>query len=91
MKANLESAKVHTSQIFEAIPKRQWMRSEYDGKELRNDDLKSLKSTGRCNAVNILLVMAQVRTNLNPFTKVVLSSLRSLTDQDKSFYDQIVI
>lgn len=44
------------SPLFEAIPKRQCTRAEYDGRKLSNEDLKSLEVAGQGQGVNMLLI-----------------------------------
>ena len=56
VKVALDPSKAVVSPLFNAIPKRQCTRAEYDGKALSNDDLKSLESAGRGNGVNVLLI-----------------------------------
>jgi hypothetical protein len=56
VKVTLEPSEAFASPLFNAIPKRQCTRAEYDGRALSNDDLKSLESAGRGNGVNVLMI-----------------------------------
>jgi hypothetical protein len=56
VKVTLEPSKASVSPLFNAIPKRQCTRAEYDGRALSNDDLKSLESAGSGNGVNVLII-----------------------------------
>ncbi len=52
----LESTKSVVSPLFEAIPKRQCTRTEFDGKPLSNAELKLLEQAGSGNGVRVLLL-----------------------------------
>lgn len=56
IKVTLKPSKAQISKLFEAIPKRQCTRTEYDGRTVSNADLKSLEVVGRGNGVNVLLI-----------------------------------
>ena len=56
VKVTLEPSQTVISPLFDAIPKRQCTRVEYDGRKLSNDDLKSLASAGQGKGVNVLLI-----------------------------------
>jgi hypothetical protein len=51
----LEPAKAVASALFDAIPKRQCTRGEYDGKPLSNEELKLLEQAGAGNGVRVML------------------------------------
>jgi len=53
---HLESSKALRSPLFEAIPKRQSTRTEYDGRPLGNEELKLLELAGTGNGVHVLLL-----------------------------------
>ena len=52
----LEPTQAIMSPLYQAIPKRQCTRAEFDGKPLSNDDLKLLVAAGTGNGVRILLL-----------------------------------
>lgn len=52
----LESMQAMRSPLFDAIPKRQSTRAEYDGKPLTNAELKLLEQAGTGNGVQVLLL-----------------------------------
>ena len=53
---SLESTQAVRSPLFEAIPKRQSTRAEYDGKPLSNEELRLLEQAGTGNGVHMLLL-----------------------------------
>jgi hypothetical protein len=56
----LEPSKAVVSPLFEAIPKRQCTRAEFDGKPLTNTELKQLEQAGIGNGVRVLLLTDRV-------------------------------
>ena len=56
VRVTLEPSKAVLSPLFNAIPQRQCTRSEYDGRKVSNEDLKSLESAGHGNGVKMLLI-----------------------------------
>jgi hypothetical protein len=56
IKVTLEPSKAAISPLFEAIPRRQCTRAEYDGRKVGQEDLKSLEAAGRGNGANVLLI-----------------------------------
>ena len=86
VKVNLEPAKVLTSPLFEAIPKRQCTRAEYDGKKLSNEDLKSLATAGKGNGVSVLLI-----TETEKIEKILEYVVQANTTQmsDRPFVDEL--
>jgi hypothetical protein len=52
----LEPTKAIASRLYDAIPKRQCTRGEYDGKPLSNEDLKLLEQAGTGNGVRVILL-----------------------------------
>jgi hypothetical protein len=53
---SLERAAEVRTPLFEAIPRRQSTRGEYDGKPLSNDDLRLLEAAGAGNGVRVHLL-----------------------------------
>ncbi len=53
---SLESTQAVRSPLFDAIPKRQSTRTEYDGRPLTNAELKLLEQAGTGNGVQVLLL-----------------------------------
>lgn len=53
---SLEPMQAVQSPLFDAIPKRQSTRTEYDGKPLTNEELKLLELAGTGNGVQVLLL-----------------------------------
>jgi hypothetical protein len=51
----LEQTKAIASPLFDAIPKRQCTRGEYDGKPLSNEELKLLEQAGTGSGVHVML------------------------------------
>jgi hypothetical protein len=51
----LEQTKAIASPLFDAIPKRQCTRGEYDGKPLSNEELKLLEQAGTGSGVRVML------------------------------------
>lgn len=86
VKVTLEPSKAVVSPLFNAIPKRQCTRSEYDGRALSNDDLKSLESAGRGNGVNVLLI-----TEKEKVEKVLEYVVQGNTAQmnDRAFVEEL--
>jgi hypothetical protein len=56
LRAALDPAKAVVSPLFDAIPKRQCTRGEYDGKSLSNDELKLLEQAGTGKGVRVMLL-----------------------------------
>ncbi len=56
IQVSLESTQAVRSPLFDAIPKRQSTRAEYDGKPLANEELKLLEQAGTGNGVQVLLL-----------------------------------
>lgn len=52
----LEATKAVASPMYEAIPKRQCTRADYDGKPLSNAELKLLEAAGTGDGVRVLLL-----------------------------------
>jgi hypothetical protein len=52
----LQPTKAIASPLFDAIPKRQCTRGEYDGKPLSNEELKLLEQAGTGNGVRVMLL-----------------------------------
>jgi hypothetical protein len=82
----LEPSKASVSPLFNAIPKRQCTRSEYDGRALSNDDLKSLESAGSGNGVNVLMI-----TEKEKVEKVLEYVVQGNTAQmdDRAFVEEL--
>jgi hypothetical protein len=56
LRVALEPTKAVVSPLFEAIPKRQCTRAEFDGKPLSNEELRVLEQAGTGNGVRVLLL-----------------------------------
>jgi hypothetical protein len=86
VKVNLEPAKAIMSSLFEAIPKRQCTRAEYNGRKVDNDDLKALEAAGRGNGVNVLLITEPAKIE-----KILEYVVRGNTAQmnDRAFVDEL--
>jgi len=56
VQVDLEEASPFRSALFEAIPKRQCTRTEYDGTSLSHDQLRLLEEAGRGDGVSIMLL-----------------------------------
>jgi len=56
VRIDLEEAAAFRSSLFEAIPKRQCCRAEYDGYELSGDELKHLEQAGSGSGVSLMLL-----------------------------------
>ena len=56
LRVALESTKAVVSPLFEAIPKRQCTRAEFDGKPLSIEELKLLEEAGTGNGIRVLLL-----------------------------------
>jgi len=86
VKVTLEPSKVVTSSLFDAIPKRQCTRTEYDGRKVGNDDLKSLELAGRGNGVNLLML-----TETTKVEKVLEYVVQGNTTQmnDRPFIEEL--
>jgi hypothetical protein len=82
----LEPAKAFISPLFEAIPQRQCTRSEYDGRKLSDEDLKTLELAGRGKGVNILLI-----TEPNKIENIIDYVVRGNTIQmdDRAFVAEL--
>jgi hypothetical protein len=82
----LEPAKAVISPLFEAIPKRQCTRAEYNGRKVGNDDLKALEAAGRGNGVNVLLITEPAKIE-----KILEYVVRGNTAQmnDRAFVDEL--
>ncbi len=86
VKVTLEPSKVVTSPLFDAIPKRQCTRAEYDGRKVSNDDLKALESAGSSNGVHLLML-----TETAQVEKVLEYVVRGNTAQmsDRPFVEEL--
>jgi hypothetical protein len=86
VKVTLEPAKAFMSPLFEAIPQRQCTRTEYDGRKVNNDNLKSLEASGRGNGVSVLLI-----TESEKIEKILEYVVRGNTAQmnDRAFVDEL--
>ena len=86
VKVTLEPSKASVSTLFNAIPKRQCTRSEYDGRALSNDDLKSLEFVGRGNGVNVLMITGKEKVE-----KVLEHVVQGNTAQmdDRAFIEEL--
>ncbi len=56
---DMEPTKAARSSLFDAIPKRQSTRTEFDGKPLTNDELGLLERAGTGNGVHVMLLTAK--------------------------------
>jgi hypothetical protein len=56
LRVALEPTKAVASPLFEAIPRRQCTRAEFDGKPLSNGELKLLEQAGTAKGVRVLLL-----------------------------------
>jgi hypothetical protein len=82
----LESAPAITTPLFEAIPKRQCTRAEYDGRKLSNEDLKSLETAARGTGVNVLLITEP--TQVEKILEYVVQGNTTQMD-DRAFVDEL--
>ena len=57
-RVDLEEATVSGSALFDAIPRRQCSRTEYDGAEIPGGQLALLEEAGRTNGVSVMLLTA---------------------------------
>lgn len=56
VRVDLEKAPPSRSALFEAIPKRQCSRAEYDGHQLSSDELRLLEEAGEGSGVSVMLL-----------------------------------
>ena len=56
VQVDFEEATPFRSDLFEAIPRRQCSRAEYDGTSLSDEQLRLLEETGRGNGVSVMLL-----------------------------------
>jgi nitroreductase len=56
LRIELEAAPASRSALFEAIPKRQCSRAEYDGRALSSEELRLLEAAGAGNGVSLMLL-----------------------------------
>lgn len=82
----LESAPAITTPLFDAIPKRQCTRAEYDGRKLSNEDLKSLETAARGAGVNVLLITEP--TKVEKILEYVVQGNTAQMD-DRAFVDEL--
>jgi Nitroreductase family len=82
----LESAPAITTPLFDAIPKRQCTRTEYDGRKLSNEDLKSLETAARGAGVNVLLITEP--TKVEKILEYVVQGNTAQMD-DRAFVDEL--
>jgi len=59
VQVDLEEATVLRSALFDAIPKRQCSRAEYDGTEIPREQLGLLEQAGQGNGVSLMLLTAE--------------------------------
>ncbi|MBI4165279.1 MAG: Tat pathway signal protein [Acidobacteria bacterium] len=59
VQVNFEETTPSRSALFEAIPRRQCSRAEYDGTALSNEQLRRLEEAGRGDGVSLLLLTAK--------------------------------
>lgn len=59
VRVDFEEATPFRSALFEAIPRRQCSRAEYDGTSLSDEQLRLLEETGRGHGVSVMLLTAQ--------------------------------
>ncbi len=86
VKVTLEPSKVVTSSLFDAIPKRQCTRTEYDGRKVSYDDLKSLELAGSGNGIHLLMLTETAKVE-----KVLEYVVRGNTMQmnDRPFVEEL--
>lgn len=53
---HLEATRASVTPLFQAIPKRQCTRGDYDGKPISNDELRLLERAGTGNGVRVMLL-----------------------------------
>jgi hypothetical protein len=82
----LEPSKVISSSLFDAIPKRQCTRAEYDGRKVSNEDLKTLESAGNGQGVHVLMLTEPAKVE-----KVLEYVVQGNTAQmnDRPFVDEL--
>jgi len=61
VQVDLEEAPPFRSALFEAIPKRQCCRAEYDGTSLSDEQLRLLQEAGRGNGVSVMILTGSRR------------------------------
>ena len=86
LKVALESTKAVVTSLFEAIPKRQCTRAEFDGKPLSKEELKLLEQAGTGNGIRVLLL-----TDRKPMEKVLEYAVQANTAQmnDPAFVEEL--
>jgi len=75
-------SKVVTSPLFDAVPKRQCTRSEYDGRKVSNEDLKSPESVGSSQGVHLLLIIQPAKVE-RILEYVVWGNMAQMSDSPK--------
>ena len=79
LRVALEPTKALQSSLFEAIPRRQSTRTEFDGKPLSNEELRLLEAAGTGNGVRVELITApQAMASVLDF--VVLGNTAQMRD-----------
>ncbi len=86
VRIEMVSSKPVTSPLFDAIPKRQCTRAEYDGQSLSTEQLHSLEQAGRGNGVNVRLL-----TEPDATEKVLeyVVAANSIQMNDDAFVDEL--
>jgi hypothetical protein len=86
VKVSLEPSKAAISPLWDAIPKRQCTRADYNGRQLSNNDLKSLEAAGRGKGVEVLLIAEPAKVE-----KILEYVVQGNTTQmnDQAFVDEL--
>ncbi len=86
LRVGLDSTKAVVSPLFEAIPKRQCTRGEFDVKTLSNAELKLLEQAGTGNGIRVLLL-----TDRQSMEKVLEYVVQANTAQmnDPAFVEEL--
>lgn len=82
----LEPSQAVRSPLFAAIPQRQCTRTEYDGRTLSADDLKSLESAGTGLGVKIIVMTA--KTALEDMIEYVVQG-NTVQMNDRAFMEEL--
>ncbi len=82
----LEPSKTLPSVLFDAIPRRQCTRTEYEGRTLSAEDLKVLESAGQGNGVHVLLITEKGKME-NILEYVVQGN--AIQMQDRGFVEEL--
>lgn len=77
----LDAAKPVVTPLFDAIPRRQCTRTEYDGKPLANDELRLLERAGTGKGVRVLL-LTDMPMMENVLSYVVQANTRQMSDRN---------